>query len=63
MILNRTPILHKLCMLVFMVKLNNKDVIKVHPILVYKRFNVNFNDDLMVTTHVSLTNEVNKIMK
>ncbi len=50
-------------MLVFMVKLNNKDVIKVHPILVYKRFNVNFNDDLMVTTHVSLTNEVNKIMK
>ncbi len=55
-ILNRAPTLHKLSMLVFMVKLNNEGVIKVHP-LVCAGFNADFDGDQMVV-HVPLTSEV-----
>ncbi len=54
-ILNRAPTLHKLSMLVFMVRLNNERVIKVHP-LVCAGFNADFDGDQMVV-HVPLTSE------
>ncbi len=54
-ILNKVPTLHKLSMLVFMVKLNNEKVIKIHP-LVCAGFNADFDGDQMVI-HVPLTSE------
>ncbi len=54
-ILNRAPTLHKLSMLVFMVKLNSDRVIKVHP-LVCAGYNADFDGDQMAI-HVPLTSE------